>query len=33
MTLFEILFAPTIIGAMILGYYSVKNKWRIADYF
>ena len=33
MTLFETLFTPTIIAALILGYISVKNKWKIADIF
>ena len=33
MTPFEILFIPTIIGAIILGYLSVKYKWKISDFF
>jgi len=33
MTIFEILFTPTIIAVIILGYISVKNEWKIADYF
>ncbi len=33
MTLFETLFTPTIIAVLILGYISVKNKWKIADIF
>ena len=33
MTLFEMLFTPTIIIVLIVGYISVKNKWKIADIF
>jgi len=33
MTLFDILFTPTIIIALIVGYISVKKKWKIADIF
>jgi len=29
----EIIFAVTLLVAMVLGYVSVKNKWKIADYF
>jgi len=33
MTLFDILFTPTIVVALVLGYFSVKHKWKIADIF
>ncbi len=33
MTLFEIMFIPTVLGAIILGYLSVKNNWKIAEFF
>jgi hypothetical protein len=33
MTIFEILFVPTIIVAMALGYYAVKHNWKLADFF
>ena len=33
MTLFDILFTPTVIIALILGYMAVKHKWKIADIF
>ena len=33
MTLFDMLFTPTIIVALGLGYLAVKNKWKIADIF
>ena len=29
----EIIFAVTLLVAMVLGYVSVKNKWKITDYF
>ena len=33
MGLFDMLFTPTIITAIIIGYFAVKNKWKIADIF
>ena len=33
MTLFDMLFTPTIIVTLILGYIAVKHKWKIADIF
>jgi len=33
MTLFDMLFTPTIIVALVLAYMAVKNKWKIADIF
>jgi len=33
MTIFDILFVPTIIGAIALGYYAVKHNWKLADLF
>ena len=29
----EIVLAITLLVAMVLGYVSVKNGWKIADYF
>jgi len=33
MTIFEVLFIPTIIAAVILGPMSVKYKWKVPDFF
>jgi hypothetical protein len=33
MMLFNLLFVSTIVAALMLGYVSVKHKWKIADLF